>query len=125
MAAEHIQEREEACFVGQDKEANETLRFVVKSFDTIGGRMGHGHQSGERNKIWRGDRLRVRFGHVTAGTLVTGVGPLGNILRKSLIQPTRNAVWVKSMQNEMDDLVSEAVVGEFVGRIAHDKQASG
>src|ERR1700676_4109872 len=125
MAAERIQEREEARFVGQGKEAHETLRFFVKNFDPIGGRMGHGHQSGERNKILRSDRLRVRFGHVTAGTLVTGVGPLGNILRKSLIQPTRNAVWIKSMQNEMDDFVSEAVVGKFVGRIAYDEEAPG
>jgi len=87
--------------------------------------MGHGHQRGERNKILRSDRRRVRFGNVTASALVTGVRPLGNILRKSLIQPTRNAVWVKSMKNEMNDFVSEAVVGEFVGWITHDEEASG
>ena len=36
MAAERIQEREEARFVRQDKEADETLGFVVKSFNPIG-----------------------------------------------------------------------------------------
>jgi len=122
---QRVQQREEAGLVRQDKEAHETLRFVVKSFDPIGGRMGHGHQRGERNKILRSDRRRVRFGNVTASALVTGVRPLGNILRKSLIQPTRNAVWVKSMKNEMNDFVSEAVVGEFVGWITHDEEASG
>ena len=125
MAAKGVQQREEVRLVRQDKKAHETLRFVVKSFNPIGGGMGHGHQRGERNKILRGDRLRVRFSHITAGALVTGVRPLGNILRKSFIQPTRNAVWVKSMKSQMNDFVSEAVVGEFISRIAYDEEASG
>src|SRR5207245_10157353 len=91
MAAERVQQRDEARLVRQDKEAHETLRFVVKSFDPIGRRMGHGHRRGERNKILRSDRRRVRFGNVTASALVTGVRPGRNLLRKSLIHPAWTA----------------------------------
>ena len=90
----------------------------------IGRRLRHRDKRGERNQIMGRDRLRVRFGIVTASALVTGVCAFGNILRESFIQPTRNAIRVKSVEDEMSDFVPKSIAAEFVRRIAQDKEAS-
>ena len=80
--------------------------------------MSHGEQDGEWNQSLIGNGLRVRFGDVTASTLIAGVRGLGNILRESFIQPRGNAIGIKSVHDQMNDFVPESVIGKFLRRIA-------
>ena len=103
MPGERIQEREKARLVREGQKTDEALGFIVERFHAIGRRLRHRDQRRERNQILRRDRLRARFGIVTASALITGVGAFGNILREAFIQPTRNPVRIKSVQDEMSD----------------------
>src|SRR3989442_987478 len=87
--------------------------------------MGYRDKRGERNEILRCNRFRARFGNVTARALIAGVRALGNILSESFIQPARNSVCVKSVEDKMSYFVPQNIAGKFVGRIAQNEEASG
>jgi hypothetical protein len=124
MPGERIQQREKVRLVRGGKKTDQALGLIVESFHVIGRRLRHRDKRGEWNQILRRDRLRVRFGIVTASAPVTGLCAFGNILCESFIQPTRNPVCIKSVEDEMSDFVPESVAAEFVRRIAQDKEAS-
>src|SRR2546430_5296698 len=65
------------------------------------------------------------FTDVTARPFVTRVRIFGNELGEALIQPTRNAIGVKTMQDEMNDLVPEEIVAELVSRIPLNEETAG
>ena len=67
----------------------------------------------------------MRFADVTASALVTRGRAFGNELGEAFVQPARNSVGVKAMQDEMDDFVPEKIVAEFVGGISLDEEAAG
>src|SRR2546430_14813601 len=48
-----------------------------------------------------------------------------NELGEPLIQPTRNAIGEKTMQDEMNDLVPEEIVAELVSRIPLNEETAG
>src|SRR5580693_5806168 len=124
MSSQRIKQGQKTRLVGYSEKTHQSLRFVVKNLDPIGRWMSHCHKRRERNQILRRDCLRVRFCHITASALVTGVRSLGNILRKSFVQPARDALGVESVENEMSNFVSENVAGKFIGRVALDENAS-
>ncbi len=62
---------------------------------------------------------------VTAGPLVAGVRVLRNKLGQSFVQPAGNSVGVKTVENQVDNFVTERVVAEFVGRVALNEEAAG
>src|SRR5437867_9210897 len=101
MASERVEQREEARLVGRSEKAYETLRLLVKNFHTIGRWISHCDERREGNQILRGDRLRARFGNVTAGALIAGMRALRNILREPLIQPTGDGIGIKAMEDKM------------------------
>ena len=125
MPGKRVQQSQKAGLVRCGEKPHETFRFIVEAGDTIGGRVRHCHKRREGNQLLRCDRFRVRFGNVAARAFVSGVCVLRDILRESLIQPTRNAVRVKAVQDEVNNLVTEKIVAEFVGRIALDEETSG
>src|SRR5437764_2546991 len=65
------------------------------------------------------------FADVTARPFVTGVRIFGNELSEAFIQPTRNAIGIKTMQDKMNDLVAEEIVAELVGRIPLNEETAG
>src|SRR5712691_2465547 len=124
MPSERIQQREKTWLVSSGEKAHEPFRFVIKGVHSFRGRMSHRDKGAERNQVLLCDRFRVRLGNVTPRPFVTGVCVFRNILRESFIQPGGDAVSVKAVQYQVNDLVSEKVVAEFVGRIALNKKAS-
>src|SRR6202011_5219084 len=71
------------------------------------------------------DRVRVGPGHKTASAFVTRVRIFRNELGEAFVQPTGDAIVVKAMQNEMNDLVSQKIVAEFICRILLNKETAG
>ena len=67
----------------------------------------------------------MRLANVTARALIARVRVLRDVLRESLIQPTRNAVGVKAMKNEVNNLVSQKIIAEFILRISLNKKTAG
>src|SRR5439155_6836200 len=49
---------------------------------------------------------------------------LGHILRKSFVQPTRHAVGVEPVEDEMHNFVPQGISRKFVGWIALNEKAS-
>src|SRR5689334_23056020 len=67
----------------------------------------------------------MRFGNITPRPLITGLSILRHVLGKSFVDPTRNRIGVKSMQNQMRDFVTKRVVGKLVSRVSLNEQAAG
>ena len=86
--------------------------------------MSCGGEDIEGNQVLRWNCFRVRLGRETASALITGVRVFGNELGKAFIQPTRNAIGVKAMQDEMNDLVSQKIVAELIRRISLNKETA-
>src|SRR5207237_2815435 len=66
----------------------------------------------------------MRLGNVTAGALITGMGRFRNVLRDPFIQPAGNPVGIKSMKDEMNDLVPKDITGKFLFGITQNEQTS-
>src|SRR6266513_790108 len=96
MSRQRIQEREETCSVRGGEKTYDPLGFIIKGFDVIGRGRGNSDQLREWNQVLRRDRRGMRFGDVTAGTLVTGVRSFRDVLRQSFVQPAWNPVGVES-----------------------------
>src|SRR5256885_17030735 len=67
----------------------------------------------------------MRLGDVTARALVTRLRIFGNILGESFIEPARDAVGVKAVQDKVNNLVTKKTVAEFVSRIPLNKETAG
>jgi len=84
-----------------------------------------GGEDTEGNQVLRGNCFRVRLGRVTASALITGARVFRNELGKAFIQPTRDPIRVKAMQNEMNDLVTQKIVAELIRRISLNEETAG
>src|SRR2546430_2135992 len=124
MSRKRIEQAQKALFVRRGEKAHQSLRFIVENSDAVGRRMSCRSQDGERKQILRRNGVRVRFRDVTTSALITRVRVFGNELGESLVEPARDAVGVKAMQNEMHDLVSERIVAESVGRISLNEETA-
>src|SRR5438270_12452334 len=67
----------------------------------------------------------MRLGNVTASAFVTPMRIFRNILGESFIEPTGDGVSVKTVQDKVNNLVTEKIVAEFVSRIPLNKETAG
>src|SRR2546430_3131879 len=67
----------------------------------------------------------MRLGDVTARAFVTRLRIFRNILGESFIEPARDAVGVKAVQDKVNNFVTEKIVAEFVSRIPLNKETAG
>src|ERR1700719_4461382 len=125
MSCQGVQQFQKTGFVGGVEKPHETFGFVVKRVHLLRRRMSHGDQSRQRNQVAGCDRIGVRLADVAARPLITGVRVFGNKLSESFIKPAGDSVRVKTMENKVDNLVTERVVGKFVCRIALNEEAAG
>src|SRR5205823_539902 len=114
----------EARLVGCGEKANKAFGFIIKCVDVVRRRMREGKECIQRNQILGSDRVRVRLADETAGALITGVSVFGNELREAFIEPTRDRIGVKTVHHEVDDLVAEKIVAEFVSGISLNEQTT-
>ena len=124
MTGKGVEQTEKTRFVRGGKKTHKAFRFVIENPNAIGRWMRESGQNVERHQILRGDRFGVRLRNVTACAFVTRVRVFGNELRETFIEPARNSVGVKAMENEVDDFVTEKVIAELVGGISLNEQTA-